>query len=230
MKTTVLVWLALSTLIGSALQAQEKITISGYVRDSSTGEDLIGATIQLAGAGMGAVTNVYGFYSITVPKGPVELKVSYVGFESRTIFKELTGNKTLSIELEATSEQLQEVVITAEAENANVVNNEMSVAKLEPKTIKQVPAVLGEADVIRSIQLLPGITSVADGASGFNVRGGAADQNLILLDEGIIYNSAHLLGLYSVVNPDAVKDIKIYKGGIPARYGGRLSSVLDVPT
>ncbi|MEM1407967.1 MAG: TonB-dependent receptor plug domain-containing protein, partial [Bacteroidota bacterium] len=145
-----------------------------------------------------------------------------------TISKELRGNETVSIDLEATSEQLQEVVITAEAENANVVNNEMSVAKLEPKTIKQVPAVLGEADVIRAIQLLPGITSVADGASGFNVRGGAADQNLILLDEGIIYNSAHLLGLYSVVNPDAVKDIKIYKGGIPARYGGRLSSVLDV--
>ena len=207
---------------------QEKVTLSGYVRDSSSGEDLIGATVQLAGTTTGTVTNVYGFYSLTVPKGNYTIQVSFVGYDIYSVEKNITSNETISIELAPSVEQLSEVVITGEAENANVVNNEMSVVKLEPKTIKEIPAVLGEADVIRSIQLLPGVTSVADGASGFNVRGGAADQNLILLDEGIIYNSAHLLGLYSVVNPDAIKDVKLYKGGIPARYGGRLSSVMDI--
>ncbi|MEM8567033.1 MAG: TonB-dependent receptor [Bacteroidota bacterium] len=221
--------LVLIMLCGSAYSfAQNKVTISGYIRDAGNGEDLIGATIQVVGSTNGAVTNVYGFYSLTIPSGNAEIRISYIGFDPISVNKEFVRNETLSVNLNASAEQLQEVIITGEAENANVVNNQMSVAKLEPKTIKQVPAVLGEADVIRSIQLLPGITSVADGASGFNVRGGAADQNLILLDEGIIYNSAHLLGLYSVVNPDAIKDVQIYKGGIPARYGGRLSSVLDI--
>ena len=208
--------------------AQDRVSVSGHVRDGASGEDLVGATVRLTGTTTGTVTNVYGFYSLTVPRGEVRLQISYIGYEMLTIKRELAADETLTIELNQVSEQLAEVVITGEAANANVINNEMSVATLEPETIKQVPALLGEADVIRSLQLLPGITSVADGASGFNVRGGAADQNLILLDEGIIYNSAHLLGLYSVVNPDAVKDVKIYKGGIPARYGGRLSSVLDI--
>lgn len=218
----------LSLLVVVKATGQQKVTLSGYVRDQASGEDLIGATVQVVGTGTGTITNVYGFYSLTLPSGNYTLQISFVGYDSYTIEKNIAGNETLNVELAGSVEQLDEVVVTGEVENANIVNNEMSVVRLEPKTIKEVPAVLGEADVIRSIQLLPGITSVADGASGFNVRGGAADQNLILLDEGIIYNSAHLLGLYSVVNPDAVRDIKIYKGGIPARYGGRLSSVLDV--
>lgn len=216
------------TLLASNAIAQSTVTVSGYVRDLGTGEDLIGATVQVPGTANGVVTNVYGFYSLTIPKGTTKLQFSYVGYETYIIDRDFSSNQTLNIELKVTAEQLEEIVVTGEAENANVVNNEMSVLKVDPQTIKEIPAVLGEADVIRSIQLLPGITSVADGAAGFNVRGGSADQNLILLDEGIIYNSAHLLGLYSVVNPDAVKDIKIYKGGIPARYGGRLSSVLDI--
>lgn len=214
---------------GYASMGQEKITVSGYIKDAFTGESLIGATIQVEGVtGLGAVSNAYGFYSLTIPKGETKLKALYLGYEAYQFTKQFNSDEQLNIELRPSVASLEEVVITGEAENANVVNNEMSVLQLEPKTIRQVPAVLGEADVIRSIQLLPGITSVGDGASGFNVRGGAADQNLILLDEGIIYNSAHLLGLYSVVNPDAVKDIKLYKGGIPAKYGGRLSSVMDV--
>ena len=218
----------LATGFATSAEAQNAITLSGYVRDLSTGEDLIGATVQVAGSANGVVTNVYGFYSLTVPAGTTRLLISYVGYETYVIEQEFAADQRLNIDLRVTAEQLEEIVVTGEAENANVVNNEMSVLKVDPQTIKEIPAVLGEADVIRSIQLLPGITSVADGAAGFNVRGGSADQNLILLDEGIIYNSAHLLGLYSVVNPDAVKDIKIYKGGIPARYGGRLSSVLDI--
>lgn len=228
LKSLILAIILLLLLLSMKGFGQEKVTLSGYVRDVNSGEDLIGATVQISGTALGAITNVYGFYSLTIPKGSYTIAVSFVGYELYTVEKTVTSNETMSIELTSSAEQLSEVVITGEAENANVVNNEMSVVKLEPKTIKEIPAVLGEADVIRSIQLLPGVTSVADGASGFNVRGGAADQNLILLDEGIIYNSAHLLGLYSVVNPDAIKDVKLYKGGIPARYGGRLSSVMDI--
>lgn len=225
---SLLTYVAVLMIISLQAVGQEKTTISGYVRDASSGEDLIGATVQIEGSSTGVVTNLYGFYSLSIPKGKVTIKVSYVGYDVFTIEKNITVNETFNIEMMPSIEQLDEIVISSERENANVVNNEMSVVKLEPKTIRQIPSVLGEADVIRSIQLLPGITSVGDGASGFNVRGGSADQNLILLDEGIIYNSAHLLGLYSVVNPDAIKDIKLYKGGIPAKYGGRLSSVMDI--
>lgn len=212
----------------STLWAQEKVTLSGYIRDVSSGEDLIGATVYIKELQTGGAANVYGFFSVTVPKGDYTLQVSYIGYQPFEKQVSLNSNTSLNFELQLNAEELEEVVVTAEETNSNVVNNEMSTLKIAAKTIKSIPAVLGEPDVIKSIQLLPGITSVADGASGFNVRGGSADQNLILLDEGIIYNSAHLLGFYSVVNPDAVKDIKIYKGGIPARYGGRLSSVLDV--
>ena len=210
------------------MYAQDKATLSGYVRDAATGEALIGATIQVAGTSLGAVTNVYGFYSITLPKGDYTFKVSYVGYSPLPTQKSIRESTSLDLELTLSAEQLSTVTITGEAENSNITKNEMSVARITPQTVREVPAVLGEADVIRAVQLLPGVTSVADGASGFNVRGGSAGQNLILLDEGIIYNSAHLLGLYSVVNPDAVKDIKLYKGGIPAQYGGRLSSVMDI--
>ena len=204
-------------LTATDIRAQNRITLSGYVRDGSTGEDLIGATVQVAGTSTGTITNLYGFYSLTIPQGASQIQVSYVGYELYSLEKDFQSDETINVELPLSAEQLEEVVISSVAENANVVNNEMSVVSLQPRTIKQVPAVLGEPDVIRSLQLLPGVTSVADGASGFNVRGGSADQNLILLDEGIIYNSAHLLGLYSVVNPDAIKDVKLYKGGIPAR-------------
>ena len=208
--------------------SQETVRISGYVKDKENGEDLIGATVLIKELQSGNISNVYGFYSISMPAGKYTLEVSYVGYETLSMPIEVTEDRTLNFDLAVASEMIEEVVITAEAENKNVSQNEMSTLNITGKTIKEIPAVLGEPDIIRSIQLLPGITAVGDGSTGFNVRGGSADQNLILLDEGVIYNSAHLLGLFSAINPDAVKDVKIYKGGIPARYGGRLSSVLDV--
>ncbi len=213
--------------VAYGLVAQEKVTLSGYIKDGSSGEDLFGATIYVLETKSGTVANAYGFYSITLPAGKYTVRLSFIGFETQEKSIELKANTSLNFDMVPEVRQM-EVTVFSERENANVSNNEMSVAKISSGTVKKVPAVLGEPDVVRSIQLLPGITSVAEGASGFNVRGGSGDQNLILLDEGIIYNSAHLLGFYSVINPDAIKDIKIFKGGIPSRYGGRLSSVLDI--
>lgn len=223
-----LILIALVLSIALMATAQNNVTLSGYIRDESTGEELIGATIQVQGTSTGTVTNAYGFYSLTLPAGNYRLVVSYVGYNSYLLEQNLTGNQTINIQLKQTANELQEVIVKAEAENRNVTTNQMSVARLEPKLVKELPAVLGEPDVIRSLQLLPGVTTVADGAAGFNVRGGSVDQNLILLDEGTLYNSSHLFGLFSVANPDAVKSVDLFKGGIPARYGGRLSSVLDI--
>ncbi len=222
------IFLLHALLLSLVCLGQKEATLSGYVKDASTGEDLIGATVLIKELGVGNITNVYGFYSVSVPSGSYTVSISYVGFETYESRLELTEDQTLSVELTGGASLLEEVVVRTEALNKNISNNEMSTIKLSAKTVKKIPAVLGEPDIIRSIQLLPGITSVGDGSSGFNVRGGSADQNLILLDEGVIFNSAHLLGLYSAINPDAVKDVKVYKGGIPSRYGGRLSSVLDV--
>ncbi|MCE2937422.1 MAG: TonB-dependent receptor [Cyclobacteriaceae bacterium] len=213
------------TLMGIA---QNNATLSGYIRDESTGEELIGATIQVQGTSTGTVTNAYGFYSLTLQAGTYRFVVSYVGYNPYIFEMNLTGNQTLNFQLKQEANELEEVVVKGEAENSNVTVNQMSVARLEPKLVKELPAVLGEPDIIRSLQLLPGVTTVADGAAGFNVRGGSVDQNLILLDEGTLYNSSHLFGLFSVANPDAVKSVELFKGGIPARYGGRVSSVLDI--
>jgi hypothetical protein len=209
-------------------QTTGKFTISGYIKDASNGEALIGATVYVTETQGGGVTNEYGFYSITLPAANYTLHYSYLGYLPVTKSVQLDKNKRFDIELSGEAEQLQEVVIQAELEQANVQNLEMSTNKLDIKTIQRIPAFLGEADVIKSLQLLPGVSTVGEGASGFNVRGGSVGQNLILLDEAPVYNSSHLLGFFSVFNPDAVKDVKLYKGGIPARYGGRLSSLLDV--
>lgn len=214
-------------LTGSTF-AQEKYTISGYVKDQSTGEDLIGATVAIKELGTGTTTNLYGFYSITLPKGTYTVVISFIGYKSITKTVELTKNIKSNIEIGTNQEVLQEVVISAEKEDQNVKEVQMSVEKLSMETIQKIPQLLGETDVIKSIQLRPGVTSVGEGASGFNVRGGNVDQNLILLDEAPVYNSSHLFGFFSVFNPDAIKDAQLYKGGIPARYGGRLSSVMDV--
>lgn len=207
---------------------QDKITLSGYVKDASNGETLIGAAIFMPELGVGAVTNEYGFYSISVASGAYKVEYSYIGYETISKDIDLNQNLKLDIELGTSSSRLEEVVITGEAADKNVRNVEMSTNKLDIQTIKSIPSLLGEVEVIRSIQLLPGVSTVGEGASGFNVRGGSIDQNLVLLDEAPVYNSSHLFGFFSVFNPDAVKDVKLYKGGIPARYGGRLSSILDV--
>ncbi|KAB1158537.1 TonB-dependent receptor [Tenacibaculum aiptasiae] len=209
--------------------AQEKFTVSGTLKDHANGETLLGATVLLQGTSIGTITNEYGFYSITAPKGTYVLEVSYLGY--KTVSKKIVLNQNIKFntELEEDAGQLDEVVINSgETKRVNLRTPQMSVAKLSAKAIKKIPAVLGEVDVIKSIQLLPGVTNSGEGASGFNVRGGAEDQNLVLLDEAIIYNSSHLFGFFSVFNADAVKDIKLYKGGIPARFGGRVSSVLDI--
>jgi hypothetical protein len=214
--------------LSSIALAQNKVTLSGYVKDCSTGEELIGASILVQGTQNGVVTNAYGFYSLTLERGEYTLLVSYVGYNVKMLSGKFESSETVDNCLDPSSQQLEEVVITGAGDNYNVTNTQMSIVKLTPNKVKEIPAVLGEPDIIRSFQLLPGVTAVADGASGFNVRGGSVDQNLILLDEATIYNSAHLFGLFSVANPDAVKDVNLYKGAIPARYGGRLSSVMDI--
>jgi hypothetical protein len=208
--------------------AQDKVTLSGVVSDAESNETLIGVNILFPELQTGATTNEYGFYSITLPKGSYKIIISYLGYSevSETILLKENLNKDFSL-LELI-ESLNEVVIKEDVEKLNIRKPQMSINTLTSKTIKQIPVVFGEADVIKSIILLPGVTSAGEGASGFNVRGGAADQNLILVDEAIIYNSSHLFGLFSIFNPDAIKDLKLYKGGIPARYGGRVSSVLDI--
>ena len=206
----------------------DKVTISGSIRDAETGEDLIGATVKITELGTGTITNVYGFYSITLKKGNYTLEITYIGYKKQTEEITLSQNIKKNYNLVPTDQQLKELVISAEREDQNVTQVQMSVEKMDIMTIKEIPQLLGEADIIKSIQLRPGVTSVGEGASGFNVRGGNIDQNLILLDESPVYNSSHLFGFFSVFNPDAIKDVTLYKGGIPAKYGGRLSSVMDV--
>jgi len=208
--------------------SQQKFTLSGTVSEASSNETLIGVTIAVPELGTGVTTNEYGFYSITLPEGEYSLQVSYLGFQNIVRSIVLTNNQKVNFQLVEEAEQLEEVVVTESAEKLDIKKPQMSVNTLSAGTIKKIPVILGEADVIKSILLLPGITNAGEGASGFNVRGGAVDQNLILLDEATIFNSSHLFGFFSVFNPDAIKDIKLYKGGIPARYGGRVSSVLDI--
>jgi hypothetical protein len=218
--------LLLFSAIGAS--AQQKFTVNGYVKDGANGEAMIGATVYIQELKVGTATNEYGFYSITVPSGNYVLVFNYLGYKVSS--KEIILDKNIRIdtELQSESTQLQEVQVTDERDRPAAQNPEMSTNKLDISIIKKIPAFLGEVDIIKSIQLLPGVSTVGEGASGFNVRGGNVGQNLILLDEAPVYNSSHMLGFFSVFNPDAVKDVKLYKGAIPARYGGRLASLLDV--
>ncbi|OYQ38064.1 hypothetical protein CHU92_06795 [Flavobacterium cyanobacteriorum] len=214
-------------LLGLGANAQ-KFTLSGYVRDSLSNDFLIGAHVQIAGSQVSVSSNSYGFYSLPAGEGRVTLVVSYISYGQKVITINVASDTTLDIFLKEDSTTLQEVVLTAAKQGRKVAGTEMSTDKLSAKDIKQMPVVLGEADVLKSIQLLPGVTAPNEGSGGFNVRGGAADQNLILLDEAIVYNPSHLFGFFSVFNVDALKDATLYKGGIPPKFGGRLSSVLDI--
>ncbi len=206
----------------------QKITLSGIITDLKNNETLIGVNIYFPELKIGTTTNEYGFYSISVPKGNQKINISYIGYQSIEKDIVLTKSNKMNWALTENGEILDEVVIKDNQGKANIRTPEMSVNKLSISAIKKMPVVLGEVDVIKSILLLPGVTNAGEGASGFNVRGGGADQNLILLDEATIYNSSHVFGFFSVFNPDAIKDLKLYKGGIPARFGGRASSVLDI--
>jgi hypothetical protein len=208
--------------------AKQKFTISGTITDANSNETLIGVNVYFPELKIGAATNEYGFYSLTLPKGDYEITISYVGFESVSETISLTQNTKKNYSLGESGQQLKEVVISSEKNTANIRKPEMSVNKLSISAIKKMPVVMGEVDVIKSILFLPGVTNAGEGQSGFNVRGGGADQNLILLDEATIFNSSHVFGFFSVFNPDAIKDLKLYKGGIPSKYGGRASSVLDI--
>lgn len=212
---------------GYVSNAQNQYTISGYVKDNASGETLPGVNV-LFGETTGTTTNEYGFYSITLKEGAYSVSVTYLGFTTITKALKLTENVKIDFSLEESINALNEVLITSNKSTKAIQSTEMSISSLKAETIKKIPAVLGEPDIVKSIQLLPGVSSVNEAASGFNVRGGSTDQNLILLDEAVLYNSSHLFGFYSVFNSDAIKDIKLYKGGIPSIYGGRLSSVLDV--
>lgn len=213
---------------GMVSQAQQTYTLSGIISEGSSNETLIGATVAVPSLKTGVTTNAYGSYAITLPEGEHEIVVSYLGFVTLRETITLQANLKKDFQLVAAPETLEEVVVTNNVERLDLQQPQMSVATLTAKTIKQIPAVLGEADVLKSLLLLPGVSNAGEGSSGFNVRGGAADQNLILLDEAIIFNSSHLFGFFSVFNPDAIKDSKLFKGGIPARYGGRVSSVLEI--
>jgi hypothetical protein len=208
--------------------SQENSTLSGTVYDDYNNETLIGVSIYFPELNSGTTTNEYGFYSITVPKGNYTIQVSYLGYSTLLEDIALLEKTSKNFNLKEASESLNEIVIESDIEKLNLKTPQMSVNNLTSSTIKEIPVVLGEADIIKSLILLPGVTSAGEGASGFNVRGGAADQNLILLDEAIVFNSSHLFGFFSVFNPDVIKNVKLYKGGIPAKYGGRLSSVLDI--
>ncbi len=221
-------FLTVTLLAGLSGFAQRKHTISGTVTDAKTGETLIGANIILVeNRGAGVLSNGYGFYSITAPESTYSLVASFSGYANDTVRVSLTKDQMLALALTPESTELAEVIITGKRSD-NITRTLPGMQKVSMEEIKNVPVLFGEKDILKTIQLLPGIKSAGDGSSGFFVRGGAADQNLILLDEATVYNASHLLGFFSTFNSDAIKDVTIYKGDMPAQYGGRLSSLLDI--
>ncbi|WP_346863149.1 TonB-dependent receptor [uncultured Draconibacterium sp.] len=208
---------------------QTKYTISGYVRDEKSGEELIGTTVFLkVPQTIGTITNAYGFYSITIPDGNYTVTAQFIGYEAKSATIDLKQNTKLNFTLNEKVSELDEVVVTGTKKDENITKNLMGVEKINTQEIKNIPVIFGEKDILKTIQLLPGVKSAGEGNSGFYVRGGNADQNLILLDEATVYNASHLLGFFSVFNADAIKDVSLYKGTQQAEYGGRLSSVLDI--
>ncbi len=226
------VWLITGLILFLSLslraQAEAKFSISGTISSAENGEALIGAPVFIQAINNGTNANEYGYYSISLPAGEYEVVYSYIGFEKQTVHIVLNENIRKDIELKVSNSTLDEVTITAEKKDKNVEQVQMSVEKMSIEKIKKIPAFMGEVDLIKAIQLLPGVQTSGEGSSGMYVRGGNVDQNLILLDEAPVYNASHLLGIFSVFNADAIKDVELYKGGIPANFGGRLSSVLDI--
>ncbi|WP_270090236.1 TonB-dependent receptor [Sphingobacterium sp. SYP-B4668] len=208
--------------------AQTNYTVSGYVRDGATGETLIGAIIQGEDPTQLTRTNNYGYYSLTLPSGAHKLTYRYVGYTSNEINLTIVDNVKQNVELISDQNQLEEVVVSSQKKSNNVKSAQMGSFKFNASEVKNIPVVFGERDILKTIQLLPGIATGGEGSSNFYVRGGGGDQNLILLDEATVYNSSHLLGFFSTFNSDAIKDVELYKGGIPAQYGGRISSVMDI--
>lgn len=215
-------------LVTSTLVSAQNSTLSGYITDSETGEELISANIFVIELGTGATSNQYGFYSITVPKGEYTIRFSYTGYKKEDLSIDLKYSVSTNIELTPDSYEMSEVVVEGKKDDYNVKSTEMGTTEIIPKELQAVPVILGEADILKTMQLLPGVSQAGDGNSGFFVRGGKVDQNLILLDEATVYNPSHLFGFFSVFNSDAIKNAKMIKGSMPAEYGGRISSVLDI--
>lgn len=221
--------LLLFLLISQVLMAQQRYTVSGTIRDKASGETMIGVTVHVAGvATMGTSCNEYGFYSLTLNEGKHRMVFDFIGYQPDTLAVELKANVKLDHWMQEEALQAKEVVITAEGKNDNIVKPEVGIERLDVKEISKLPVIFGEKDILKTMQLLPGIKSGGDGGGGFFVRGGSTDQNLILLDEAPVYNASHLLGFFSTFNSDALKDVSIMKGISPANFGGRLSSVVDV--
>lgn len=208
--------------------AVTKYTISGFVKDSLSGETLIGATVAVNGKTKGISSNQYGFYSLTLEAGDYIIACSFIGYQPKLFYLKLDGNKQLNMQLLPKVNLSEEVIVSTKKRDANVRNAQMGKFTLPIEQIKTIPAFLGEVDLLKTIQLLPGIRNAGEGSAGLYVRGGGPDQNLILLDDAPVYNTGHLFGFFSIFNSDAIKNVSLIKGGMPAQYGGRLSSVLDV--
>src|SRR5687767_10217751 len=218
--------ISLALLFGNILMAQ-KFTVNGYITDKKSGERLFGASVFILNKNLGSTSNQFGFYSITIPKDSVEISFSYTGYAPQVYRVNLFKDTSLNIEL-FPSANLEEVVVKATKKESIQNRTQMSAIELPVSTIKSLPAFLGESDVMKAIQLLPGVQAGSEGSSGIYVRGGGPDQNLILLDGVPVYNASHLFGFFSVFNADAINRVELVKGGFPARYGGRLSSVIDI--
>lgn len=218
--------LLLSVLTGAV--AQTRYTLNGYVKDSLSGETIIGATIAVNGQSRGVASNQYGFYSITLEEGDYSIQVSHISYTGRTIQISLHSNQSYNFDILSKSASINEVVVYSKRRDGNVKNAQMGKIDLSMNQVRAIPAFMGEVDILKAIQLLPGVQSAGEGNAGFYVRGGGPDQNLIMLDDAVVYNTGHLFGFFSIFNGDAIKNVSLIKGGMPAQYGGRLSSVLDV--
>jgi len=223
-----IIYILLLITVSFGAYSQQKVTLSGTVTMKTNTETVIGASIFIPEAKVSAITNSYGFYSVTLPKGEYTIVISCIGFENIEEHIFLTENLRKDFSMPEKSKTLNEVVIRSNSSASNIRKPEMSVNKLSISTIRKMPAVMGEVDILKAILQLPGVSNAQEGATGFNVRGGSVDGNLILLDEAVVYNTSHLFGFFSVFNADVIKDLKLYKGGIPANFGGRTSSVLDI--
>ncbi|MBS1779904.1 MAG: TonB-dependent receptor [Bacteroidetes bacterium] len=219
--------MALLMVLPAQLFAQKKVTLSGYVRDGGSGEAIIGATVFIKELALGTQTNTYGFYSLSAPAGNYTVIFSYVGFGTRTETINMVDNVSFNADMQNTT-TMKEVEVTSIRQDEHVKSTEMGTISLSAEKVKTLPVIFGETDILKALQLMPGVQSAGEGNSGFYVRGGGPDQNLILLDDAVVYNTGHLFGFFSVFNTDAIKNVTLIKGGMPANYGGRLSSVVDV--
>ena len=225
---TVLIFLWINPVYTQNHHSSNHFTVNGYVKDSLTGESIIGATISINGQSKGVASNQYGFYSITLNEGNYTLNISHVSYLGKTVFINLITNQSLNFDIVSKSSALTDVVVYSKRRDGNVKNAQMGKIDLSINQIRNIPAFMGEIDLLKAIQLLPGVRNAGEGNAGFFVRGGGADQNLIMLDDAVVYNPGHLFGFFSVFNSDAIKNVSLIKGGMPAQYGGRLSSVVDV--